>query len=95
MRDSLIRLEITHSHCDLLYTIAGLPSADKNVQYSLIENDDLGDWSSENDSCWRLTFRQPVWKPSLESLDSKDGFHRVCRNVSHQQRSFSGLQTLR
>ena len=37
--------------------------------YSLIENDHLGDWSPEKDCCWRLTFRQPVRKPCSESSD--------------------------
>ena len=36
---------------------------------TLIENDHLGDWSPEKDCCLRLTFRQPVRKPS-ESSDS-------------------------
>ena len=35
-------------------------------QYTLIENDHLGDWSRENGCFWRLTFRQPVRKLSLE-----------------------------
>ena len=34
---------------------------------TLIENDHLGDWSPEKDCCIRLTFRQPVRKPSSES----------------------------
>ena len=37
---------------------------------SLIENDHLGEWSPENDCCWRLKFRQPVWKPSSEPSGS-------------------------
>ena len=36
----------------------------------MIEKDHIGDWSSEKDCCWRLTFRQPVWKPSSESSDN-------------------------
>ena len=36
----------------------------------LIENDHLGDWSAEKDCGWRLSFRQPVRKPSSESSDS-------------------------
>ena len=37
------------------------------IFFSSIENDHLGDWSPEKDFWWRLTFRQPVWKPSSES----------------------------
>ena len=40
------------------------------VKYTLIEKDHLGDWSPEKDCCLRLTFRQPVRKPSSESSDS-------------------------
>ena len=40
----------------------------------MIENDHLGDWSPEKDCCWRLTFPQPVRRPSSESSDSSDGF---------------------
>ena len=43
----------------------------------------LGDWSSEKDCSWRLTFRQPVRKPYSESSDSG------------QQQSFSELQSPR
>ena len=35
--------------------------------FSSIENDHLGDWSPEKHFWWRLTCRQPVWKPSSES----------------------------
>ena len=35
--------------------------------FMLIENDHLCDWSPEKDCFWRLTFRQPVRKPSSES----------------------------
>ena len=40
----------------------------------MIEKDHLGNWSPEKDCCWRLTFRQPVQKPSSESgsLDTQD-----------------------
>ena len=31
-----------------------------------LKNDYLGDWSPEKDCFWRLTFRQPLWKPSSE-----------------------------
>ena len=34
-----------------------------------LEKDDLGDWNPEKD-CLRLTFRQPVRKPSSESSHS-------------------------
>jgi len=34
---------------------------------TLIENDHLGEWSPEKDCCLRLTFRQPVRKPSEPS----------------------------
>ena len=36
----------------------------------LIEKDHLGDWSPEKDCCLRLMFRQPVRKPSSESISS-------------------------
>ena len=36
----------------------------------MIEKDHLGDWSTEKDCCLRLTFRQPVRKPSSESTYS-------------------------
>ena len=36
---------------------------------NLIEKHHLGDWSPEKDCCLRLTFRQPVRKPSSESSD--------------------------
>jgi len=39
-------------------------------QYTLIEKDHPGDRSPEKDCCWRLTFRQPVRKPSSESFES-------------------------
>ena len=57
-----------------------------------VENNHLGDWSPKKDCCWQLMFRQPVWKPSSESSDSQDGFCTGCRNISHQQQSFSVLQ---
>ena len=41
-----------------------------NNNNTLIEKDHLGDWSPEKDCCLRLTFRQPVRKPSSESSDS-------------------------
>lgn len=31
-----------------------------------LKNDYLGEWSPEKDYFWRLTFRQPLWKPSSE-----------------------------
>ena len=34
---------------------------------SLIENDQQGAWSPEKDCCLRLTYRQPLQKPSSES----------------------------
>ena len=54
---------------------------------ALIEDDHLGDWSTEKDCCWGLTFLQVKW------LDSEDGFFSACWKVSHQQQSFSGLRT--
>ena len=36
----------------------------------------MGDWSTEKDCCWRLTFRQPVQKPSSESSNSLEYFER-------------------
>ena len=42
--------------------------SNKGIQ-TLIEKDHLGDWSPEKDCCLRLTFRQPVQKPSSESSD--------------------------
>ena len=39
-----------------------------------------------------LTFRQPV---TCKWLDFEDGFLTGCRNVSHQQQSFIGLQSPR
>ena len=36
---------------------------------SLIEKDHLGDCSPKKDCCLRLTFRQPVRKPSSKSSD--------------------------
>ena len=62
----------------------------------MIENDLLGDWSPEKDCCWRLTFRQPVWKPKINHLTlAEDGFRTGCRNVGRQQQSYSGLQSPR
>ena len=40
------------------------------ISITLIEKDHRGDWSPEKDCCLRLTFRQPVQKPSAESSDS-------------------------
>ena len=57
--------------------------------YTFIEKD-LGGWSPEEDCCWWLTFRHPLRKPSSESAE--EGFRTGCRNVSHQQQSFPGLQ---
>ena len=37
---------------------------------TLIEKDHLDEWSPEKDCCLRLTFRQPVRKPSSKSSDS-------------------------
>ena len=34
----------------------------------LIETDRPGGWSPENDCCWRVAFRQPLRKPSSQSL---------------------------
>ena len=44
------------------------------------------------DCWWRLTFREPVQRPSSESsFDFRTG----CRNLSRQQKSFSGLPSPR
>ena len=37
------------------------------IQYTLIENDHLGDWSPAKDCFWQLKFRHPVRKLSPES----------------------------
>ena len=38
-------------------------------KHTLIEKDHPGDWSPEEDGCWRLTFRLTVPQPSSESSD--------------------------
>ena len=50
----------------------------KLVCFTLIENDHLGDWSPEKDCCWRLTFLQPVQKPSSEAGHVTPGFKLFC-----------------
>ena len=66
-------------------------------QHTLIKNDHLGDWSPEKDCGWRLTFRQPLRKPSSEFFlfDPENHFRTGSRNVSRQPPSFSGLQSPR
>ena len=52
-----------------------------------IENGHLGDWRPEKDRC--------QWLSHTNSLDSEDSLRTGCWNVSHQQQSFSGLQSPR
>ena len=40
------------------------------ISRRFIQKGYLGDWSPEKDCCLRLTFRQPVLKPSPKSSDS-------------------------
>ena len=53
--------------------------------YALIENDHVGDWSTE---MHHLQSQAWFWR----WIDSEDGFCKGCQNVSRQQQSFSGLQ---
>ena len=63
--------------------------------FTLIENDP-GDWRPEKECGWRLTFRQPVRKPSASDLTMEmDSAHVVERRSPRQQQSFSGLQSPR
>ena len=48
----------------------------KHTKIEIKIKDHVGDWSPEKDCCWRLTFRQPVQKPSSELSDSLEYFER-------------------
>ena len=49
--------------------------------------------SSEDPAC--KTYSYPRTITALSKLHSEDGFRTGCRNVSHKQQSFSGLQSPR
>ena len=52
-----------------------------------IEKGHLGDWSPEKDCCWRLTFRQPVRKPSSAQMASAPFVETSVANKSPSQDS--------
>ena len=68
---------------------------------TLIEKDHLGDWSPEKDYCLWLTFRQPVRKPSSESLSDSLTFRfllyhsKMLRFSQDVQNNFNSIRFIK
>ena len=65
-------------------------SSSEHCKLTSIENDHLFDWSPEEDCCRRLTFRQPVPKPSLASATVRVVETSAANNSPSQDSNHSG-----